>query len=214
MRARLKLIALMFAVVLGGFAVGATIDAFRLPGVELDRTDSVTALLGDRSAPYIGPPRAARTVVIFTDYQCGICRLDHAGIETVVRSEPRTRFVFKEWSILGPQSRAAAEVALAARYQGRYLDVRDALMRAGQLTPASIRSAVVRSGANWPRLQADLTFHRTAVDRELARTSRQAFALGLRGTPSYMIDTRLVVGSLRENKLRRLIDREPTVTEP
>jgi protein-disulfide isomerase len=62
---------------------------------------------------------------------------------------------------------------------------------------------------DWPRLQRDLGRQARAIDAELARTSRQAFALGLPGTPAYLVGDRLVVGRLPASKLRRLLAREP-----
>jgi protein-disulfide isomerase len=192
--ARLKLIGLMLAVVLLGYAVGGAIDALRLPGRDVPLTSTVRELQADRLAPSAGASSALVTVVIFTDYRCAVCRRDHPGISAVIASEPRARFVFKEWAALGPASKEAARVALAARYQGRYLIARDALMQGR--TPDIDRT----------RLGQDQARNRVAIDAELTRAARQAFALGLPGTPAYLIGQRLVIGSLSERQMRRLID--------
>lgn len=198
MGARLRLLAAMLGVVLLGFAVGTAIDAVRLPGVDIAVTSTVRDLWADRSAPSVGRADAPVTVVIFTDYRCAICRRDHAGVAQVIASEPRARFVFKEWAILSAASKKAARTALAAAYQDRYLAVRDALMRG---------DAVEGVGVDPVRLQHDLERQGSAIEAELARTGRQAFALGLPGTPAYLVGQRLVVGGLSERQLRRLIAR-------
>lgn len=196
-------------VVLAGYATGAAIDWMRLPGVTLDPTPILAELRADRAAPMAGRANGKVAVVVFTDYQCPVCRIDHRDMERVIKSDPDARFIFKEWAILGPASREAARVALAAAYQGRYLEVRDALMRTpGPLSSQRIEQAVIGAGADWQRLQQDLTAHGRDIDAELARTSRQAFSLSLPGTPAYLIGNRLVVGRLSESKLRRLIARE------
>jgi protein-disulfide isomerase len=204
---RLKLVAVMMIVVLAGFGVGSALDWMRLPGTELDDTPTLSQLLNDDAAPSAGPAAAPLTVVVFTDYRCAVCRVDQPALAEVIASEPRVRFVFKEWAILGPTSREAARVALAAAHQGRYLEVRSALMAADRLDGDGISKAVVAAGADWARLQNDLSKHAAEIQAELARTSRQGFALGLPGTPSYLIGHRLVVGRLTEAKLRRLIRR-------
>lgn len=195
MAARLRLILGLLAVVLSGFVVGSAIDALRLPGTDIALSPTVRDALADHASPSVGPVRAPVTVLIFTDYRCAVCRRDHDDVARVIASRPDVRFVFKEWAVLGSVSREAARIALAAAHQGRYLRVRDQLMR----------SATVEG--DWPRLRRDLARHRGDIDAELARTGRQAFALGLPGTPAYLIERRLVIGGLSERQLRRLIER-------
>jgi len=185
----------LLAVVLAGFAVGSVNDALRLPGTDIALSPPVQEALADRASPSAGPANAPVTVLIFTDYRCAVCRRDHDDVARVIAAHPNVRFVFKEWAVLGSASREAARIALAARYQGRYLQTRDQLMRS------------IAVEADWPRLSRDLERHRGAIDAELARTGRQAFALGLPGTPAYLIGRRLVIGGLSERQLRRLIGR-------
>lgn len=199
---KLKLIAAMMAVVLAGYAVGAGIDRLRVPGVKLDRTASLDAIISGQGAPSTGPANAATTIVVFTDYQCGVCRIDHAGLARIVAARRDVRVVFKEWAVLGPVSRTAARATLAANYQGRYLAMRDAMM---SRNPADVRGAAVAAGLDWPRLQRDLIAHRGAIETELTRTGWQAYGMGLPGTPAYLIGNRLVIGRLPEAKLRRMI---------
>jgi protein-disulfide isomerase len=204
---KLKLIAALLGVVLAGYVVGTAIDRVRLPGVDLDETPVLAELRAGSGAPATGNADARVTVVVFTDYQCGVCRIDHDGIARIAAGRPDLRFVFKEWAILGPASRRAARVALAAGYQGRYLEARDALMRVSVSDQNAMASALYGAGVDLPRLSSDLVGHGGEIDRELARTSRQAFSLGLAGTPAYLIGRRLVIGRLTESKLERLIAR-------
>ncbi|HEV2567598.1 thioredoxin domain-containing protein [Sphingomonas sp.] len=204
---RLKLIGALLAVVLAGYAVGSLLDRARLPGVDLDASSVVEQLHADHTAPATGSPQAAVQVVVFTDYRCGVCRIDHAGVKQVAIARPDVRFVFKEWAALGPTSRLAAETALASAYQGRYQAARDALMRAPLFDGASVQRALATAGLDLIWLEADLRRHRREIDRELALASRQAFSLGLPGTPAYLVGRRLVVGRLERGKLERLIAR-------
>jgi protein-disulfide isomerase len=182
--------------------------ALSLPGAELERSPAIEALWADTGSPRSGPDDAPIQVLVFTDYQCAACKADHGHIDAKAR--PGTaRFVFKEWAILGPASTLAARAALAARYQGRYEQMRDALMRGpGPPEQSRILTAARRAGIDPTRLQSDLVSRAADIDRELARVSRQAFSLGLRGTPAYLIGRRLVVGSISASQLRRLIVHE------
>ena len=203
---KLKLIGAILGVVVAGYLVGTSLDWARLPGVDLDPSSTVAELHASRSA--------AVTVVMFTDYQCAVCRIDHDGIGRVALARPDVQFVFNEWAILGPASRRPARLALAARYQGRYLEARDVLMRVSVSDQNVMASALAEAGVNLTALSQDLRRYGSEIDRELARTSRQAFSLGLAGTPAYLVGHRLVVGRLAENKLERLIARaENTIRE-
>lgn len=183
----------------------AGLRAVSLPGADLERSPTLEALWGDAGSPTLGPTAAPVQVIIFTDYQCAVCKADHDQVEAVARAGT-ARFVFKEWAILGPASTLAAHAALAARYQGRYAQMRDALMRGpGPPDSATILVAARRAGVDRTRLQSDADTHAQNIDQELARSSRQAFSLGLRGTPAYLIGRRLVIGSISARQLRRLI---------
>lgn len=198
---RIRLLAGIFAVVIAGYVAGSITDALRLPGVDVPTSPAMEALLADTLSPATGPDNATVTVVVFTDYRCAVCRRDHPGVMRVARSHTDTRFVFKEWAVLGPESRRLARLALAAQYQGRYLAVHDALMTQRRASDDDLAEV------DRMRLRRDMATHSEDIDRELARISRQAFALGLPGTPAYLVNQRLVVGGLSEAKLRRLVER-------
>ena len=195
----------LVALVLVGQAV---LRELSLPGVELASSPALEALWADAASPSLGPEHERVQVLVFTDYQCAVCKADHGVIEAEARLGA-ARFVFKEWAILGPASTLAARAALAARYQGRYIEMRDALMRGpGPPDRAKILMAARRAGVDPATLLSDAKTHAMSVDHELARVSRQAFSLGLRGTPAYLVGRRLVMGSLSRSQLKRLIAHE------
>jgi protein-disulfide isomerase len=186
----------------------AALRALSLPGLELERSPALEALWADTQSPALSRNHGPIQVLVFTDYQCAICKADHDQVEAEARSG-NARFVFKEWAILGPASTLAARAALAARFQGRYDQMRDALMRGpGPPDRAKVLLAARRAGVDPVRLQFDAETYRQSIDQELARVGRQAFGLGLRGTPAYLIGRRLVVGSISARQLRRLIAHE------
>lgn len=169
--------------------------------------DLAFEILTDRASPSTGPRVSGKVVVaIFTDYQCAVCRADHDVVMLAAKSNPDVRFIFKEWAILGSRSLIAARIALAARYQGRYVEFRDALMRRGVAREMDGFEATAQSvGLNWPTLLKDLDLHASDIDAELAGVSGQAMRLGLRGTPSYLANDELVEGRVTRRQLASLI---------
>jgi protein-disulfide isomerase len=79
-------------------------------------------------------------------------------------------------------------LAIASKYQGKYVEVHDALMTTPQpLTDAKIEAAVKKAGADWGRLQKDVETHSEDIEDLLARNDEQAQLLGLEGTPGFII---------------------------
>jgi protein-disulfide isomerase len=67
------------------------------------------------------------TVVEFFDYRCPCCRIMEPRLHELLTEDPSVRLVLKDWPIFGGMSVYAAQVAIAAGWQGKYAPVHDAL---------------------------------------------------------------------------------------
>jgi protein-disulfide isomerase len=171
-------------------------------GPKLTLTPVVASVLNDAGTPASGAVRPDVVVVIFTDYQCAICKRTDPALGRLLARDPGVQVLWKDWPIRGPASDFAARVALAAHRQGRYVQVHDALMAArGQLTPERITDIAHQAGADPARLAADLQQHARAIDEQLGRHRLQAFSLGLQGTPAYLVGPYLIQGGLDDRAL-------------
>ncbi|MBU1376754.1 MAG: DsbA family protein [Alphaproteobacteria bacterium] len=178
------------------------------PGRKLELTPAVAEVLNDAGSPAVGAATPDVTVVIFTDYQCPICKRADPALSRLIAIDPNVRVVWKDWPIRGPGSDLAARTALAAHAQGRYAEVHDALMAArGQLTPARIADIARQAGADPVRLAADLRTEARAIDAQLGRHRLQAFSLGLQGTPAYLVGPYLIQGGLDDRALSAAVRR-------
>ncbi len=161
----------------------------------------------DPNAPVIGNKAGAVTVVEFFDYRCPYCRILQPALETLVANDRRVRLVLKEWPIFGGASVAAARVALAAQWQGKYAAVHKALFSLPRtMDDAAIRQAAMEAGADMAQLDRDLAAHRGEIDTELTRAAGEAHALGFQGTPGLVVGTVAVPGTLTAADLGRLVD--------
>ncbi|HEX4740059.1 MAG TPA: DsbA family protein [Caulobacteraceae bacterium] len=168
--------------------------------------DIVRSVLADTASPSVGPARADVTVVVFSDYQCPICRADEPVIERVIRLDPGVRFVFKDWPIFGARSEYAARVALAAARQGRFMPLHDALMRTPDpLTAASVQKLALAAGLDWPEVSRSLDDPRSGLSHQLGRHQFEAWSLGLAGTPAYLVGDDLYEGRLSQAQLDQAI---------
>lgn len=178
------------------------------PAQPLEPTPVVRAVLGDPGSPRAGAAHPDVTIVIFTDYQCAICKATDPALDRLLAADPKVRVIFKDWPIRGAVSEAAARTALAADRQGRYRDLHTALMAArGPLDPARIERIAAEAGLDLARLQADRTAHAAAIDTQLAQHRLQAFSLGLQGTPAYLVGPYLIQGGLGDRALAAAVKR-------
>ena len=189
-----------------GLAASVALRQMAPARLKVGRTPVVEAVLGDPGSPAVGPATADVTIVLFTDYQCPICRVTDGALDRVRRTDHGVRVIYKDWPILGENSRYAARVALAAHRQGRYVAVHNALMQTRRpLDRAGVRVVATEAGVDWPRVEADLRTHGPAFDAQLARHATQAWSLGIEGTPAYLVGPFLVRGGLSEGALRATI---------
>ena len=115
----------------------------------------------------------------------------------VVQDDGKVRLVFKDWPILGPVSVTAARMALASKYQDKFIQAHDALIAVNsKLTEARIREVLAGAGIDLDRLDKDLASNSSAIDAVLARNDDQAAAFEFRGTPSFIVGKFRVPGVL------------------
>ena len=170
-------------------------------------------LFFDPEAPVAGNPDGAITLVEFFDYRCGYCRRVKPTVETLLAENDDLRLVFKEFPILGPESTEAARAALAARGQGNYEAFHWALMEAeGPFNREHILSVARSVGLNDQKLARDM--EEPALDALIERNAALANALGIGGTPAFVIGDRLIGGALPLEHFRIAIaDARQALTE-
>jgi protein-disulfide isomerase len=145
--------------------------------------------------PVAGNPNGDVTVVEFYDVRCPYCRRMLPVVADLLRSDSKVRFVYKDIPILGPASVVGAKAVLAAQRQGGYQRLHDLIMSGPPtVTENTVRADAIRAGLDWGRLQRDMDdpaiVHRLNDNLSLAR------ALGIDGTPAYVIGGRLLPGAL------------------
>ncbi|ACS43805.1 DsbA family protein [Methylorubrum extorquens] len=156
------------------------------------------AILNDPEVPVSGNPKGDLTIVAFLDYNCPFCKKAEPDLTRLVKADGRIRLIHKDWPILGDASVYGAQLALAAKYQGRYDAVHRALMAIpGHKIPNErMLEAVAASGVDVARLEEDRKAHQAEIAALLQRNLDQADALGLQGTPVFLIGQLKVAAAL------------------
>jgi protein-disulfide isomerase len=137
--------------------------------------------------PVAGNPKGTVTLVEFSDYQCGHCITMSAVVDALIKKNPNLRVVMKEFPIRGPISEVAAKAAIAAQKQGKYYDLRVALMdsKNGTLTEDNIYTIAKSVGLDVEKLKTDMKS--ADVQQQIKNNHKLAQDLKLMFTPVFFI---------------------------
>ena len=182
----------------GAALLGTGLAARSAPAaVEEDKVLTEALVLRDPDIPVAGNPEGNLTIVEWFDYNCPYCRKIEPELRQVVQDDGKVRLVLKDWPILGPVSVIAARMALASKFQDKYLVAHEALIGVNsKLTEPRIRELLAGAGIDLDRLDRDLVTNAKAIDAILARNGDQAKAFGFKGTPSFIVGKFRVPGIL------------------
>jgi protein-disulfide isomerase len=154
-------------------------------------------VLRDPDIPVVGNPDGDVTIVEYFDYNCPYCRKVAPELRQVVQDDGKVRLVHKDWPILGEVSVISARMALASKYQDKYVQAHDALIGvASKLTAPRVRELLAGAGIDLDRADRDLAANAKAIDAIIARNGDQATAFGFKGTPSFIVGKFRVPGVL------------------
>jgi protein-disulfide isomerase len=154
--------------------------------------------------PVLGNPDGDVTVVEFFDYNCPYCRSVTPTLLEAVEADGNVRLILKELPILRESSRMAARAAIASAAQGAYATFHTRLMaEVRDINRANVLDLAKRMGLDVDQLEADMDSRDT--EQAIADTYRLAEAIGVGGTPAFVIGDTLVPGAVGRERLMQLI---------
>src|SRR6185503_4093960 len=174
---------------------------------QLAAAENLKSLSGEiyssADSPVIGNDQGDVSVVVFYDYFCGYCRKSLPSLQSLVAKDSSVRIVYKELPILGPQSISAAKAALAAQKQGKFSEFHRALLESDSASDDAIKTVSDKLGLDYARLQKDMSD--PAIDAMIERNHKLATALGIEGTPAYLVGSQIVPGAIDADSLARMV---------
>ncbi len=163
------------------------------------------ALLVTQTGPAKGSAESLITIIEFSDFQCPYCKQARKSLEQLLASEPGVRLIFKHLPLaIHPQAFRAAQAAVCAAEQGRFWPYHDRLFDAADLSEAALQRHASEMGLN----------HRAFADCLQSENSRaavlkdmeEAQQLNIQGTPTFVINGRLVTGAKDLAGFKQLIE--------
>ena len=156
-----------------------------------------------------GQPKFESRVVpiaFFSDYNCPNCELLSEDL-LAMEAEAGIHLRRHEWPILGHASETSARAAIAAGRQGAQRAFNRRLQRtAFEPTPDYLKELARSASIDPDRLLADMASDE--VTHELHTSAALVRRFAFPGTPALVVGRTIVVGTLRESTLRKLIEIE------
>jgi len=161
------------------------------PGVAVDSMSLFTA----NGSPYLGSDDAPITLVEFGDYQCFFCnKFFHETEENILKNYVETdkvKIIFKDFTIIGPDSIGAAHAAHCAEDQGKFWEYHNELYNnwSGENNGWASSENLVKFAQNIGLNEGEFNqCMRDGKYKQLVTASNNdARNLGITGTPAFFV---------------------------
>lgn len=149
--------------------------------------ENIDELNNDASTPFVGPKDAKVVMVEFFDFSCGYCKRLAPTVEALVKANPDVKFVFKPITFVAPISKYAAQAALAANEQGKFIEMYTALLGSSErLDEAKINAVAEKLGLDMAKFNADVA-SKKAQDT-INNVAQLGNKLQIHGVPSLILN--------------------------
>ncbi len=156
--------------------------------------------------PVGGNPKGDVTIVEFFDYSCGYCKHVLPNVIKLLDSDKNLKVVFKEFPILSANSETAAKYALAANIidPNKYINLHKEFF-AGNVSSgnAAIKSLATKAGYDADKLEEKIKDPK--ITQILTENRNLAVDLGIRGTPAFIINGKLIPGAVDFDALQAMV---------
>ncbi len=154
--------------------------------------------------PMAGNPEGDVTVVEFFDYNCGYCKKAFEDVQKIIAEDKNVRVVFMDMPILSPSSAKMSNISLAAHKQGKYFETHRALMDyRGSQSDEAFYKVASDVGLDMEKLKVDV--ESPDIQTFITKSKNMAQALGVRGTPGFVIGDKVYPGYIGMDAMRNAI---------
>ena len=160
-------------------------------------------------APVRGNPKAAVTIVEFSDFECPFCVRARPTVKRVRETYgDKVQWAFRHYPLdFHPQAQKAGEAAACAAEQGRFWEMHDLLWdKPTQLQVPELKQHAGALGLDAQAFAACLDGGRHAD--LVGRDFRAGQEYGVTGTPAFFVNGRLISGAQPFEAFQQVIDDE------
>lgn len=156
--------------------------------------------------PSLGAVSAPITIIAFVDFECPFCRESYPTFEHMrAQYEPVVRVVFKHLPLtsIHPQALSAALAASCAHEQGAFWNFYKQLFTDQRLDMAAYQSTALALHLNTATFTSCINTQKLKTDIE--EDTRDAIAIGVRGTPTYIVNGKKIEGAISLEEWNQLL---------
>ncbi len=152
--------------------------------------------------PTRGDANAPVTVIAFSDFACTYCMQSASVIENLLKRHPDIRFVFKQYVSDSPAAQEAAKWFLAAldidKKKGwNYYALLFSNQQSFFANPSeTLRLVASQAGLDPREIERTLKKNNKKYTQILEEDIREAEELGFTGTPSFLVNDLVILGSM------------------
>ena len=160
-----------------------------------DREEVYNVSLGIN--PVKGNPDAENVIIEFSDFQCPACKIAEPIIEEILLNN-NVAFYYRNFPLpMHKNSFIAAEAAQCANEQGQFWEYHDILFENQErLEKENLKSYAKELGLN--QEQFDSCFDSEKYKDEINLDTSDGKDLGIRGTPTFFVNGKIVFGADKE----------------
>jgi protein-disulfide isomerase len=158
-------------------------------------SNTIKFILEEEKTPILGDPKAPITLIEFGDYQCHFCNVhfhntEHSLLENYI-STGKVKMIFKDFTIIGPDSVNAAHGTHCANDQGKFWEYHDILYSnwtgenngwASSENLLKFANEIDLELDEWSKCMINATHSQI-----ITNSSKKARDLGLTGTPAFFV---------------------------
>lgn len=161
------------------------------------------------NAPTVGSANAPVTIIEFSDYQCPSCKKEHATVRQLRdKYGDKLLWAYKDFPLgMNEVSIKAAEAAHCARDQSKFFEYQDLLFNI-QDEPSTSKLKELATSLNLDRSVFDKCLDGGAHRQVVLDAVKEARAIGIDRTPSFVINGRLFPGGPTFARFDKLIGDE------
>ncbi len=166
-------------------------------------------------APIRGSSKAPVTIVEFSDFQCPFCARVSPTIQQLFDRYPgKIRWIFKHYPLpIHPDAPLAHEASLVAGEQGKFWEMHDLLfLNQRAMKREDLIKYAKQLGLDMKRFnkKLDAGEFKPVIRADIGEGQK----LGVRGTPTFFINGRRVVGALPFETFRGIVEEELKKPKP
>lgn len=177
--------------------------------LEQQKTFEITdQRLMDQDDPYLGNPLAKVKIIEFGDFQCPYCQESFPAVRKIAENYGnQIQIIYRDFPLseIHPQAEKAAEAAACAQKQGKFWSYHDKLfLNQDNLTVKDLLKYAQELNLNINQFTNCL--NTGEMTNEVLADYNDGENLGIKGTPTFIINGIMVAGVLDEQKFEAIIN--------